>query len=158
MTVALARLMNEETAAYARSFADRLSFMAVVPLPYINESIQEAKYALDELGAVGLILLSNSEGKYLGDPTFTDFFKNVNEREGRQIIFVHPATPYLIIDGDLVEANPTRYPTGFSEYYFETARTFQDLTVTQTLHNFSNIDWIVPHAGAAYPTILDRVL
>ena len=63
MTVAIARLMNEETAAYARSFADRLSFMAVVPLPYINESIQEAKYALDELGAVGLILLSNSEGK-----------------------------------------------------------------------------------------------
>ncbi|KAE9387521.1 hypothetical protein BT96DRAFT_960367 [Gymnopus androsaceus JB14] len=158
MTVAIARLMNEETAAYARSFADRLSFMAVVPLPYINESIQEAKYALDELGAVGLVLLSSFEGKYLGDPAFTEFFQSVNEKEGKQIIFVHPGTPYLIVNGDLVEANPTRYPTGFLEFYFETARTFQDLTVTQTLDNLSNIDWIVPHAGAAYPTILDRVL
>ncbi|KAF9078519.1 hypothetical protein BDP27DRAFT_1281174 [Rhodocollybia butyracea] len=157
-TLALARLMNEETAAYARSFTDKLSFMAVVPFPYINESIQEARYALDELGAAGLVLLSSFEGKYLGDPAFAEFFRAVNGREGRQIIFVHPGTPYLIVNGELVEANPTRYPTGFLEFYFETARTFQDLTVTQTLHNLSNLHWIVPHAGGAYPTIIDRIL
>ncbi|KAE9391956.1 hypothetical protein BT96DRAFT_1058976 [Gymnopus androsaceus JB14] len=105
-----------------------------------------------------LVLISSFEGKYLGNPEFTEFFKVVNEREGKQIIFVHPGTPFLVIDGQLVEANPTVYPTGFIEFYFETTRTFQDLTVTQTLANFTNIDWILPHAGGAYPAVIDRNL
>lgn len=28
---------------------------------------------------------------------------------------------------------------------FETARTLQDLTLTQTIHNFTNINYIIPH-------------
>jgi len=33
-----------------------------------------------------------------------------------------------------------------------------DLTVTQTLHNFTNIHYIIPHLGGAFPSIIDRLL
>lgn len=33
-----------------------------------------------------------------------------------------------------------------------------DLTVTQTLVNFTALKWVVPHAGGAFPSIIDRFL
>jgi hypothetical protein len=33
-----------------------------------------------------------------------------------------------------------------------------DLTVTQILINFTALKWVVPHAGGAFPSIIDRFL
>ena len=33
-----------------------------------------------------------------------------------------------------------------------------DLTISQTIANFSSINWIVPHAGGAFPSIEDRFI
>ncbi|GLB34528.1 putative amidohydrolase [Lyophyllum shimeji] len=158
LTVALARLMNEQAAAYCRANPSRLNFYAVVPLPYTQEAITEAKYALNQLGAVGIMLTSNFEGLYLGNPQFKPFFDAINKLGGRQILFIHPGAPYIKVRNKLVEANPTLYPTGTIEFYFETARTLMDLTLTQTIHNFTNIHYVIPHVGGAYPAVIDRVL
>lgn len=115
-TVALARIINENSAVYAKAYPDRLSFYAVMPLPYVNEAIAEMNYALDHLGAVGIMLYSNYEGKYLGHPDFAPFFAALNQRGGRQIVYVHPATPYIKVNGQFIEANPTLYPTGSIEF------------------------------------------
>ena len=115
-TLALARLMNEQVAAYCRTNPEQLSFYAVVPLPYTAEAISEANYALDNLGAVGIVLTSNVEGLYLGNAQFTSFFDAINKREGRQILYIHPGTPYLNVGGTLYEANPTHYATGNIEF------------------------------------------
>jgi predicted TIM-barrel fold metal-dependent hydrolase len=157
-TVALARLMNEQTAAYARAYPNHFTFYAVVPLPYTQQAIAEANYALDTLGAAGIALYSNFEGHYLGDPSFTAFFAAMNMRGNDQIIYVHPTTPYLRVNGSLIEANPTVYPTGNIEFFFETARMLGDLAVTQTILNFTNINYIIPHVGGAFPSVADRLL
>jgi predicted TIM-barrel fold metal-dependent hydrolase len=157
-TIALARLINEQTAAYARNYPNRFTFYAVVPLPYTHHAIVEAKYALETLGAAGIALYSNFEGHYLGDPSFTPFFAAINERKDSQIIYVHPTTPYIRVNGQLVEANPTIYPTGNIEFFFETARMLADLAVTQTILNFTNINYIIPHVGGAFPSVADRLL
>lgn len=44
------------------------------------------------------------------------------------------------------------------EYYFDTARTMLDLTLTQSFVNFTNIQWIFSHCGGAFPSIEDRAL
>jgi predicted TIM-barrel fold metal-dependent hydrolase len=157
-TIALARLINEQSAAYARAYPNRFSFYAVVPLPYTQDAISEAMYALDTLGAAGIALYSNFEGRYLGDRFFRPFFDAMNARGPNQIIYVHPTTPYLRLNGSLVEANPTTYPTGNIEFYFETARVLQDLAITQTILNFTNINYIIPHVGGAFPSVADRLL
>lgn len=33
-----------------------------------------------------------------------------------------------------------------------------DLTLTQTIHNFTNIHYVIPHVGGAFPAIEDRFL
>jgi len=50
------------------------------------------------------------------------------------------------------------YPEGLVEFYFETARTFMDLTITQTIANFTSLKWVVPHAGGSFPSIEDRFI
>ncbi|RMZ71971.1 2-amino-3-carboxymuconate-6-semialdehyde decarboxylase [Pyrenophora seminiperda CCB06] len=157
-TTALARLINEQSAAYARAHPHQFAFYAVVPLPYTSSAIAEATYALDVLGAAGIALYSNFEGRYLGSSSFRSFFAAMDARGAGQIIYVHPTTPYLRVNGTLVEANPTTYPSGNIEFYFETARMLADLAVTQTLLNFTNLNYILPHVGGAFPSVADRLL
>ncbi|KAJ4373796.1 hypothetical protein N0V83_002535 [Neocucurbitaria cava] len=52
-TIALARLLNEFSAELCRVYPKRFSWLAVTPLPYVEEGVVEARYALEELGAVG---------------------------------------------------------------------------------------------------------
>jgi 6-methylsalicylate decarboxylase len=102
-------------------------------------------------------LLSNHEGYYLGNRSFTPFFADLNS--SKHAIFVHPTGPCLhSANGSLIDANPTPYPEGFVEYYYETARTFMDLTISQTVANFTSLRWIVPHGGGSFPSIEDRFI
>jgi predicted TIM-barrel fold metal-dependent hydrolase len=148
-TIALTRLINEQSTAYARAYPKQFTFYAVVPLPYTRAAVTEASYALNTLGAAGIVLFSNFEGHYLGDISFTPFFSAINARGAGQVIYVHPTTPYMRINGSLIEANPTIYPSGNIKFYFKTARIIEDLAVTQTILNFTNIAYINPHVGGA---------
>ena len=75
---ALARLLNEYLAALSRTYPSQFDFFAVTPLPYVDAAIREARYALDHLSAVGIGLLSNHEGYYLGNAQFQPFFTFLN--------------------------------------------------------------------------------
>ncbi|KAK6006895.1 hypothetical protein QM012_005903 [Aureobasidium pullulans] len=161
---ALARLLNEYLATLSRTYPSHFAFFAVTPLPYVNAAIKEAQYALDHLDAAGIGLLSNHEGYYLGNPQFQPLFSFLNSSTNtttNEIIFVHPNEPCLRIphgNGSLIIANPTVYPDGLVEFYFDSARTFMDLTLTSTLSTFSTLNFIVPHAGGSFPSIISRML
>ncbi|KAH7091364.1 hypothetical protein FB567DRAFT_272626 [Paraphoma chrysanthemicola] len=161
-SIALARLLNEYLAALSRVYPDYFSFYATVPLPYTKAAITEGKYALDKLNASAIGLFSNYESLYLGNPLFTPFFTSLNTRTNTStssILFVHPNAPCLHLGNHtLIPANPTLYPEGTVEFYFETARTFMDLSLSRTLVNFTNLNWIVPHAGGSFPSIISRSL
>jgi predicted TIM-barrel fold metal-dependent hydrolase len=115
-TVALARLMNEQAAVFCAAFPSRLKFYAVVPLPYVQEAITEAQYALTKLGAAGIFLTSNFEGTYLGNAEFKSFFQALDNMSGKKVFYIHPGAPYLKVDNHLIEANPTPYPSGNIEF------------------------------------------
>ncbi|KAF7341823.1 Amidohydro-rel domain-containing protein [Mycena sanguinolenta] len=86
---------------------DSASF-ATSALPYVNESITEVEYATKTLGAVGVALTSNHEGKYLGNPDFAPFFAQMEAMNA--IVFVHPAIPLLAeVGGIFLLASPTVY-------------------------------------------------
>ncbi|KAJ7795930.1 hypothetical protein B0H13DRAFT_2510709 [Mycena leptocephala] len=155
-TMAIARLLNENSAALVKALPHRFSFFATSALPYVDETITEIKYAVETLGAVGVALTSNHEGKYLGNPEFIPFFARMETMNA--IIFVHPANPLLETAGTLVLANPTVYPQGLAEFFFETARTFMDLALSSTLQNLPHVNFIVPHVGGSLPSIIDRTI
>lgn len=119
-SVGLARLLNAWMAEVVRLFPRYFSFYAVTPLPYVSAALQEVKYAVDELGAVGIGLMSNHEGHYLGNPLFRDFFEGVesmNLKLESKKIFVHPTLPFKRLgDGSLLDANPSTQDI-YSEFF-----------------------------------------
>lgn len=108
-TIALARLLNEYLAEVCRLVPGRFSWMAVVPLPYVEQAIEEARYALEELGAVGVGVLTNHEGWYVGDERFDGFWKYLQGR-GREVVFIHPTEPVIRLeDGRVVNSRPCKF-------------------------------------------------
>jgi hypothetical protein len=81
-------------------------------------SITEANYAVKKLGAIGLGLLSNHEGYYLGNATFKPFFEAVNSAGKQTVIFIHPNSPCEHFDGQLISADPSNLFPSFHRYHF----------------------------------------
>ncbi|KAI9689633.1 MAG: hypothetical protein M1820_010131 [Bogoriella megaspora] len=183
-SAALARLLNEYMAALQTVYPQRFAFYAATPLPYVNASITEARYAVEKLGATGVGLLTNHEGYYLGNTTFFPFFEAVNSfGKHKNIIFVHATDPCLhASNGSLISANPSTftsihstsspllvpaeadpsivaaYAAGLIEFYFETARTLRDVTLSGTLLNFTSLHWVAAQIGGSFPSIIDRFI
>lgn len=61
-------------------------------------------------------------------------------------------------DSLMQSINIAAYIPGLVEFYFETARTFMDLTLSQTIKNFTKIRYHLPHEGGSFPSIEDRFL
>lgn len=112
-TIALARLLNEFVAEVCRVWPERFSWLAVTALPYVEESVREVKYALGELGAVGVSVLTSAEGMYPGDERFAGLWEYLEERakegNGREVVFIHPTDPVVVLeDGRVVSSRPCK--------------------------------------------------
>lgn len=72
--------MNEYAAKIVSQYPERFGFFAFLPMPDLNASINEARYALDVLGADGVVLLGNARGKYFSQPEFHPLLEELNRR------------------------------------------------------------------------------
>lgn len=151
----LARHVNEEGAQIVHRHPQRFGLFASLPLPDIEGSLREVDYAFDILNADGVVLETNHNGIYLGDPRFDPVFAELNRRQAT--LFIHPTNPYCTCcQGDTV-LPPIGYPFPMIEFMFETTRAVFNLILSGTLERFPDIKIIVPHAGAAISVLADRV-
>ena len=74
------RAINEEFAELCRRFPKKFGFVATLPLPKVEASIEEFFYATEKLGALGVKVASNSDGVYLGDEQLDPIFAALNEK------------------------------------------------------------------------------
>jgi len=146
---ALARLVNEEGARLAAAHPDRFGFFASVPLPAIDEAVAEIEYALDHLGADGIVLLTNHRGVYLGDPLLEPVYAQISARQST--IFVHPTAPFR------AEHLALGYPQPLLEFLFDTTRSIADLVMSGSLARHPGMRVVVPHAAAALPVVASRI-
>ncbi|MEV4341391.1 amidohydrolase family protein [Streptomyces sp. NPDC049590] len=86
----VARRVNEYVAELVTRHPDRFGNFATVPVPDVEGAVAEAEYALDELGADGVVLLSNCEGVYLGGPEVRAALGSAEPAVGRG---GHPSGP-----------------------------------------------------------------
>ncbi|WP_245367042.1 amidohydrolase family protein [Nocardia goodfellowii] len=122
---------------------------AALPLPDVAASVAEAVRALDELGADGVTLLSNSHGTYLGNLLLDPLLSVLDERGARA--FVHPTAP-----PDAASVTLGR-PVPMLEYLFDSARTAIDMVMLGRIDRFPRIQWIFSHGGGVMPLVADRV-
>jgi predicted TIM-barrel fold metal-dependent hydrolase len=146
--VELARAVNETGAQIATARPHRFGFFAALPLPEIDASVAELRYALDRLGAFGISLLTNHRGMYLGDARLDPIFAEVAARES--VVFIHPTSPPQPTGGPDIAAP-------MLEFMFETTRSVTDLVLAGVLRRYPELRIIVPHAGAALPVLAGRV-
>ncbi|MEV5409741.1 amidohydrolase family protein [Thermopolyspora sp. NPDC052614] len=146
---ALARAVNEFGAAQVKAHPARFGFFASLPMPYADEAVEEARHALDVLGASGFCLMSNANGVYLGDERFERLWALLDEREA--VVFIHPTAP---ANAELV--SPDR-PYPMIEFIFDEARTVVDLLFADVLTRFPRIRFVISHSGGALPVLLERI-
>jgi predicted TIM-barrel fold metal-dependent hydrolase len=145
----LARLCNEYAAELMRSHPGRFGAFAVLPLPDVDGALRELEYALDTLRLNGVVLFSNSDGRYPGDALFDNLFTEFNRR--KVVVFLHPTVPanHRILQLDL--------PPFLVEFVFDTTRAVVNLLYSGTLDRCPDIRFVLAHAGGTVPYLARRI-
>ncbi len=145
----LTREVNEFGAELSRRRPARFGHFASLTLPDVEGALAEAAYALDELGADGLTVSTNSHGRYLGDPLFESLWAELDRR--RAVVFVHPTSP------PRHEAITVGLPRPVLEFIFDSARAAVNLVFNGVASRYPGISWIFPHGGGALPLLAARL-
>jgi predicted TIM-barrel fold metal-dependent hydrolase len=146
---ALARAVNEAGAAAVGAAPGRFGFLASLPLPDVDGALAELTYAYEELGADGVVLMTNVAGRYAGDADYAELWAELDRR--RAVVALHPASP------PGWEQTALGRPRPMIEFPFDTTRCVVDLALGGTLARHPGVRLIVPHAGSALPVLVDRV-
>ena len=148
--VSLNRDLNRYTATIKDKYPDQYGFCATLPLPNVEASIEEAIYAIDVLGAVGVKIGSNSKGLYLGDPKMDPLFETLDKRNA--ILIIHPHKPEQMVENVF-----TQGPIPAYEFLCDTTRAVLNLMANNVPVRYPNIKIVVPHCGSFLPNVADRM-
>ena len=144
------RATNEAAAKLKREHPERFRFCAALPLPDVNAAIEEARYALDVLGADGIKLATNAFGQYLGAPERDTLFSFLNERKA--VVILHPHRPEPV-NKQVMEQTPL----AMQEYLSETTRAVSNMISRNVLARYPYVKVVVPHCGAYLPLMVPRM-
>ena len=148
-SAAVCRKFNEEAAALKALYPGRFLFCAALPLPDVGRALEEARYALEVLGADGVKLATNSYGQYLGDEALEPLMAYLNSRKA--VIITHPHKPSAANE-TLISA----VPLASYEYLAETTRAILNMVAHDVLVRYPDLKVVVPHCGSFLPNALPR--
>jgi predicted TIM-barrel fold metal-dependent hydrolase len=144
----LARRVNEYLADIKRQRPDRFGGFAALPLPDVDESLEQIEYALDVLELDGVSLMTNAGGSYLGDSRFDPIFAELQRRGA--VVFVHPtASPDQI-------AHTLGLPDALLDYPVDTSRAVAKLHYSNTFARTPDVKYVFVHAGGTIPFVAAR--
>ena len=146
---ALASHVNDAGADIVRAHPDRFGLFASLPTPDTDGALTETARAFDELGAAGVVLMTNSGGAYLGDNRLAPVLAELDRRHA--ILFLHPTST----EGH--ERVTCGRPRPMAEFLFDTARTVIDFVLSGAAQRYPDLRVIVPHMGGVLPLLADRV-
>jgi predicted TIM-barrel fold metal-dependent hydrolase len=146
---ALARAVNEEGAALRKDHPEKFGFFASLPVTDMPAALVELDHAFDILGADGIVLETNSAGRYLGDASFTPLFERLHARQA--VLYLHPTSPACF------EQIGMGFPAPMIEFPFETVRTVTSLIFNGVLRRFPDVKVILSHGGGALPSLASRL-
>ena len=148
-SAAICRKFNQEAAALKALYPGRFLFCAALPLPDVERALEEARYALEVLGADGVKLATNSYGQYLGDEALEPLMVYLNSRKA--VVITHPHKPSAVND-KLIAA----VPLASYEYLAETTRAILNMVAHDVLVRYPDLKVVVPHCGSFLPNALPR--
>ena len=145
----LARACNDYMATLKRDYPSRFGGLAALPMPDVEGSLEELRYALDVLKLDGFGLMTNYDDKWLGDPLFSPILDELNRRKAT--VYVHPNSS-ACCTAPIPDVSPS-----VLEFTFDTTRTIVSLMFSGSLNRFPDINWIFSHAGGTLPMLAERI-
>ena len=144
----LARRCNEFSAKLVQSRPDRFGSFAALPLPDVDGALEELRYALDVLKLDGVLLFSNVQGIYLGDPRLEPILTELERRAAT--VFVHPnPSPDPV-------AHRLGLPDSLIDFTADTTRAVAEMLYSNRFARTSNVKYIFSHAGGTIPYLAGR--
>ncbi|QNI31648.1 amidohydrolase [Alloacidobacterium dinghuense] len=144
----LARQCNEFSGELTHARPDRFGGFACLPLPDVDASLEELSHALDGLGLDGIVLFTNSNGVYLGDPVLEPVFEELERRKA--VVYVHPnPSPDPV-------AHSLGLPDNLIDFTTDTNRAVAQMHYTGRFARTPNVKYIFSHAGGSIPYLAAR--
>ncbi|MDE2363176.1 MAG: amidohydrolase [Hyphomicrobiales bacterium] len=143
----MARRVNVETAEIVARDTRRFGFFATLCLPDVEASIAEAHHAFDDLKADGIVLMTNTDGVYMGDPSLEPLMQALNARGA--VVFLHPGA----LPADLAPG----VPAYVADFLLDTVRTAVSICKAGWLESYPNLRFILSHAGGFIPFAAYRI-
>jgi predicted TIM-barrel fold metal-dependent hydrolase len=142
-----------ESNEYARKVADdhpgRFGVFAMLPMPYVDESLKELAYALDTLHADGIGMMTSYGDKWLGYSEFQPVFDELNRRKA--VVYTHPTGPNCCVN--LVRG----VPDTAVDYGADTTRTIVNLIFSGASQRYADISFIFSHGGGVLTAVAERL-
>jgi len=147
-TTHLCRHCNDYAAGIRSDHPGRFGVFASLPLPDVDASLAEIEYALDQLEADGIGLLTSYGDRYPGDPAFAPVFDELDRRGA--VVYFHPT------NAPCSQCQP-EIPAATLDFPFDTTRAIVSLLFGGTFARCRNIRFIFSHAGGCAPFLAERI-
>ena len=144
----LARETNEFGAKLIADHPGRFGMFATVPLPDVDGALREIEYTLDTLKMDGICMMTDYQGKFLGDAAFRPVLEELNRRQA--VVYTHP------FRNDCCRNLVPDVFEPLIELGTDTTRTIASLLFSGSAEQFPEIKWIFSHAGGTAPFLMQR--
>jgi predicted TIM-barrel fold metal-dependent hydrolase len=144
----LARQLNEYGYNLTQEYPGKFLFWATLTLPDVDGAVAEAIYALDSLGAAGVIIEASVFGNLLGTPDWAPLYKVLDDRAA--VVFVHPSNSPCP-DAPIFLPNSTDIPPYVIDFLLDTSRAAVNLVYRNVTTDYPNIKFILAHSGGFLP-------
>lgn len=145
-----AQQMNDDMAAAQSDFPDRIRWMCSLPWEYPDLAVAELERACT-IGAVGVMVLANINGRSLTEPAFAPIWKAI-DRRGLPVL-VHPTTP----PGAQFMDAATYQLIASAGFTFDTSLAVSRMIFDGFFDEFPNLKLIASHGGGTLPYLAGRL-
>ena len=155
VTPGLAQLANDEMAKLCKERPDNfLGFVCSLPMNNPDAAIKELERSIDQLGATGVQLYTNANGKPLDLPEFEPLFAKM--AEAKLPIWLHPTrTPAV---AEYIDEPRSYYDMWWAfGWPFETSVAMGRIVFSGLFDHYPDLSIITHHMGAMIPYFAGRV-
>lgn len=151
----LARIGNDGMAELVDRYPDRFpAFVASIAMSDMDAALAETRRVLDELGAAGVQIFTNVNGRPLDEPEFRPFFELMHERD--KPIWVHPARGAKM--ADYASEDVSKYEIWWTfGWPYETSAFLARMVFSKMMDELPGLKIITHHAGGMVPFFEGRV-
>jgi 6-methylsalicylate decarboxylase len=147
--VTAARYINDVYADYVLRHPERFVALVVLPMPHVDDAIEEMRRGLDTLGMVGVTMGTSVLAQSVTDPMFDPIWAEMNRRG--TILFFHPHG--LCACSQLI-APSLAWPIGAP---IEDTVLIAHLLASEIPKRYPRVRIIVPHLGGMIPMLMQRL-